>query len=199
MHHHALCISAPAESRLGRRPAVPLIQIYHRPTAGEASSSLGMLQCIVAADGDSISANGDSISVEQLSAAARDSISALIQRLPDGLRWAGAPFGLIILPTVVCMLYRETAARPAVTGGPCYTRCYRDQHLHVPRTALRHAFLSAVHSARAQPAGGIPSAGAQSESAEIQCEMVDLPVVGVAHAGARLAVQIYFDAPAATT
>ena len=156
-------MSAPAESRLGRRPSVPLIQICYRPTAGEASSSLGMLQCIVAAD-------GDSISVEQLSAAVRDSISALIERLPDRLRWAGAPFGLSLLVDMLC---RETAARPAVTGGPlqvlhalltvtgvtCFTDRYRWSDRYRSPGRYRWAVL---HSLLPRPAPPRVTRGAPS-------------------------------------
>ena len=144
-----------------------------------------MLQCIVAADATSVAAG-------QLSAAVRDSISALIQRLPDVVRWTGVP----LATSFTCATERPLPAPEA--GGPCYARCYRDRHLHVSRAALRHALLSAVHGACAQPVELIPSGGAESECAR-SCEIVDLPVVCVAHSGARLAVQIYFDAPAATT
>ena len=156
-------------------------------TAVEVSTGLGMLQCIVATD-------ADSISLEHLIAALRDSISEFMQRSADRVQWA---------------------------RGPCYVRCYRDRDLHVSRTALRHALLSAVDGAtchnnnetstcHAQPVGLIPGGGPDLECAEPRatcqsaepratCQIVDLPVVCVAHKGARLAVQIYFDAPAATT
>ena len=165
--------------------------LNQRVTSGsmavEVSTGLGMLQCIVATD-------ADSISLEDLIAALRDTISEFMQRSADRVQWA---------------------------GWPCYARCYRDRDLHVSRTALRHAILSAVDGAtchnnnetstcHAQPVGLIPGGGpdlacaepratCQSAEPRATCQIVDLPVVCVAHKGARLAVQIYFDAPAATT